>query len=350
MQPAIQLDKPIKDLLRRAGICESPVSITPASIGGNNRLFKVETNTGVYAVKQYFRHEQDQRNRLASEYAFLAYAGKAAAEYVPQAYACDQPSGLALYEYLDGSPISHDELDWNYLEQAVAFFCKLNQPTARQQLTQLPKASEACFSIAEHLGLIDARLNRIRTALSTTKTTNQLAICSFLDALETYWIDLNNRVRALATEAGQLEQTLDEQHCCISPSDFGFHNALLLPGKQIKFIDFEYAGLDDPAKMVGDFFAQLAVPVPGKYYTRFVQECMQVLPDAEKLVVRASWLRPVYQVKWCCIALNVFLPEHMARRKFANPNLDEKHLKQIQLHKAEIILKTLQQETLDGVH
>src|SRR5258708_29751946 len=41
---------------------------------------------------------------------------------------------------------------------------------------------------------------------------------------------------------------------------FGFHNALLRPSQELCFLDFEYAGHDDPAKMVGDFFSQPAIP------------------------------------------------------------------------------------------
>ena len=121
-------------------------------------------------------------------------------------------------------------------------------------------------------------------------------------------------------------------------------------GSRIKFIDFEYAGIDDPAKMAGDFFAQLAVPVPAEYFNDFVRQCMQVFPDANSLIERAKLLRPLYKVKWCCIAMNVFLPEHMARRKFANADLDQSQIKQTQLYKAEQILKSLQQETIHGIH
>ena len=38
----------------------------------------------------------------------------------------------------------------------------------------------------------------------------------------------------------------------LSPSDFGFHNALRRPDGTIVFVDFEYFGWDDPAKMMAD--------------------------------------------------------------------------------------------------
>ena len=40
---------------------------------------------------------------------------------------------------------------------------------------------------------------------------------------------------------------IDSNQCCILPGDFGFHNAIRTT-KGVKFIDFEFAGWDDPAK------------------------------------------------------------------------------------------------------
>jgi hypothetical protein len=142
---------------------------------------------------------------------------------------------------------------------------------------------------------------------------------------------------------------LESAQRCISPSDFGFHNALRETDGRIRFLDFEYAGWDDPAKMAGDFFAQLAVPVPDRLFEPFVRECLQSFVRPVELIKRAELLRPLYQVKWCCIALNVFLPEHIARRKFANPLLVETALKRTQLAKAYAINQSLE-TSVRGLH
>ena len=64
----------------------------------------------------------------------------------------------------------------------------------------------------------------------------------------------------------------------MSPSDFGFHNALATPGGRLVFIDFEYAGWDDPAKLANDFFCQPAVPVDARFYDDFVARAMTFSP------------------------------------------------------------------------
>jgi Ser/Thr protein kinase RdoA (MazF antagonist) len=340
---------PIESLLRDAGINTDIFSVEPTSPGGNNRIYRIETSAGRFVVKQYFRSDQDQRDRLNSEYLFLQYADEYADGFVPQAYACNNEAGLALYSYVDGRHMSTHELVWRYIEQAAAFFCALNLPSARQKISHLPPASEACFSIAEHLVLIEHRIDRLSKALSFSPEQDGDAI-EFLEELYEYWSFLAESVCLAAQRSGEFDHALDLQQRCVSPSDFGFHNALLQTDGQIKFIDFEYAGIDDPAKMIGDFFAQLAVPVPGEFYDAFVRRCVQVFPEPEKLIARAGLLRPVYKIKWCCIAMNVFLPEHMARRKFADAGLNETSLRKIQLNKARQILKSLQLETIHGIH
>lgn len=349
MLQSVKTNLPIEELVQQAGISAEIISVNPANAGGNNRIYRVLTSSGVYAVKQYFRHHQDVRNRLASEYLFLKYASKVVPEFVPCAYTCNYDVGLALYEFVDGAHIKPGEVTWQHVEQALAFFKAINQPKCKKFADKLPNASEACFSIAEHLNLVNERITRLHAVLFTIDESNQDAVC-FIDELYRYWLGLAEKVKTEANELHQFDQLLDLDNCCVSPSDFGFHNALLQSNGTIRFIDFEYAGLDDPAKMVGDFFAQLAVPVPSAFFAEFVMETMQVFPDTQKLIMRAKWLRLVYQVKWCCIAMNVFLPEHMARRKFANANLDENSLRQTQLDKAKKILKTIQQENTHGIH
>ena len=117
---------------------------------------------------------------------------------------------------------------------------------------------------------------------------------------------------------------------------------------RIRFIDFEYAGWDDPAKMTGDFFAQLAVPVPGNYFDRFVNETMTLFSQPERMIRRAKILRRAYRVKWCCIALNVFLPHHLERSKFADGNLDVAALQRSQLSKCRTLMQSLEDD--DGLY
>lgn len=345
MNKPVDLLSQCAELLADADIKATAQSLVPCNAGGNNRTFRLETSAGVFAIKQYFRHEGDPRDRLAAEFGFLQYAAKAAPGMAPAPLAMDSRSGLALYEFIEGYPYKAGEITWQQVGSAAKFFNALNKLAARRAALNLPTASEACFSIAEHLHLISARLSRMLSI--ELESDEDRAAQILIEQIHAYWLALSDRVITTYIHEGyDPSARIDPDQRCVSPSDFGFHNALAQRDGVPRFLDFEYAGWDDPAKMVGDFFAQLAVPVPEEYFDRFVREAAATFPRPGKLVERARVLRPVYQIKWCCIALNVFLPVNLARRRFANPGLDEKALKEGQLCKA----KTLFQAILSNDH
>jgi len=347
MNQPTELAAPIADLLARAGADATIEAITPCTRGGNNRIYRVDTIAGVFAAKQYFRHEGDTRDRLAAEYAFLDYASRAAPGTTPRPLACNPESGMALYEFVQGRPLRPDEIGMPQVEAAIRLFRALNAPTARAG-AQLPVASEACFSLSDHVALIRGRIDRL-LEIAPQSGIDAEAI-DFFRQLDELWRHLAERIRAEAARAGlDFKAALAMEQRCISPSDFGFHNALTTADGSIRFLDFEYAGWDDPAKTAGDFFAQLALPVPHEYFAHFVAEIMRDFPDAEQLSFRAGLLRPAYQIKWCCIALNVFLPVHLARRQFANPALDESALKRTQLAKGKQLFQSIQIKS-HGLH
>lgn len=335
-------------LLKRAGKMESVERVSLANAGGNNRLYKVETASAIYALKQYFRHSGDTRDRLSSEFSFLAYASQVTGYCVPKPFSKDELEGLALYQFLVGEPLKPTDIGDAEVKAAIEFFTALNNAEVRRTAKNLADASEASFSISEHLRSIEGRIAQLVAAVKIDGA-DSLGLAEVLK-LADLWRQIDGWVRREARGLGlDTEEVLPASARCVSPSDFGYHNAIRIDDGRVCFLDFEYAGWDDPAKTVGDFFSQLAVPVPAKYFDQFASGIAKSFENEAALMQRIRLLRSVYQVKWCCIAMNVFLPVHLARRKFANPNLDEKFLKQTQLTKARKILQSIK-ETCDGLH
>ncbi len=338
---------PIADLLLRADIDARITAVVPCASGGNNRIYKVQTTAGDFAAKVYFRHEGDSRDRLAAEYAFLAYAVATAPGLTPRPIARDPDNAMALYEFVEGRRFGPGEIGIHEVDLAVRFFRALNPPRLAA-VVELPVASEACFAISDHLALIRARIDRLLDVLPRSDT--DVEAMDFFKHLDESWRRLAAQILEGARRRNMdIQRPLSQERRCISPSDFGFHNALVEPSGNIRFLDFEYAGWDDPAKAAGDFFAQLSVPVPAEFFDRFVTGIVRGRPDAEELTDRAVLLRPAYRIKWCCIALNVFLPVHLARRRFADPALDETAAKRAQLAKARQLLNSVD-TTNYGLH
>jgi hypothetical protein len=328
------LNADIAELAAAAGLPAGGLRIDACAGGGNNRVFVVHAGGERVVAKWYFRHPSDTRDRLAAEYAFLEYAAGCGVRSVPRPLSCDPARGLALYEFVEGRRIDAGEVGVRHVDAAAAFFLAINAPAGRAAAARLPFASEACFSIAEHLALVEARIARLDGIDGSLAVGAEAR--AFVGELRAAWEGIRAGLsRAMAASApGAATDVLDEASRCVSPSDFGFHNALERPDGTLCFLDFEYAGRDDPAKMAGDFFAHPAVPVPPALKDRFIGQTMAFAPDAPALAARARLLEPVFRTKWCCIMLNEFLPDAAQRRRFADPGADSDARRRLQLDKA----------------
>ena len=72
----------------------------------------------------------------------------------------------------------------------------------------------------------------------------------------------------------------------------GFHNAVVQCNSKVKFIDFEYAGWDDPAKTAADFIFQPQVPPPYDCFETIVDLLQRNSHNQQKL--RAELLKPLF--------------------------------------------------------
>ncbi len=326
----------VGSLLAEAGRSDSGFRVAPLEAGGNNRVYSVWSGSEHFAAKWYFHDPTDRRDRLGAEYGFLAHAWRCGLRCVPQPYASDPEAHLALYAFVEGARPAAAEVDRALVLEAAQFFARLNAVESRAQAVSLPMASEACFSTAEHLQMVDQRIGRLDAIAPEPGVHTEAR--HFVARLAEQWVGAKAAILAAsANPAGVLPQASR----CLSPSDFGFHNALRRPDGALCFIDFEYAGWDDPAKAIGDFFAHPGVPVPRRHYEDFLRVACAPFPDPESTAARARMLEPVFRVKWCCIILNEFLPDAARRRRFADPAADSVVRKRRQLAKARALFDTL---------
>jgi hypothetical protein len=330
--PPDPLIEVVGELLRVPAEKRAAITLEDCRAGGNNRVYVVTAGRRKAVVKQYFRHSSDIRDRLLAERSFLEYAARSAPEFVPRTIAFDPAHGIGVYEYVEGTKLFPGPVLRDQVMAAAKFFLALNDRGYRAAADTLPAASEACFTVAEHFAMVDQRVAKLASISGATDPDH--AARTFIARLGARWNVLKARLIDALAHVGTAVSTEVEERC-ISPSDFGFHNAIVRHTGGLCFLDFEYAGWDDPAKMVGDFFSHPAVPVPMALFDEFVQETMAFSPHSKALEARARLLFPVFQVKWCCIILNDFVPEFAERRRFADPGLDEAAARRRQLEKAQ---------------
>jgi hypothetical protein len=310
-------------------------AMTPISGGRNNRVFRLEVAEQALLLKQYFRHPDDPRDRLTSEYRFLTAAWSRGIRCIPEPIAEHATLGVALYGWVHGRKLTPTEVQPKHVHQAMAFVRSLNSP--RETGIQR-HASEACFSLQDHLQTIARRVQRLRT----------IQACSPIHIEAKQWIEQEFSPFALhliayarwkAQQLGlDLSEPLPVEDRCLSPSDFGFHNALIQQD-DLTFLDFEYAGEDDPAKLLCDFYCQPAIPAPRSTLPNFLQLLGTLVANPQHLYARVEILKPIYQVKWICIILNEFLPVSQDRRAFAEAEAtdDSRRLTQLDLARRSLL-------------
>ncbi len=329
----------VADLLGLAGLARD-CRLFPAPGAANNRTFHLKGAGFRALLKAYFSHPGDPRDRSGAEAAFSRFAWDCGLRQLPQPLACDPGGHLSLFELIEGRSLSPEEVDENALGQALGFFTEINRHRRSPRASSLPGASEACFSLAEHLALVDNRMGAL-LSLPPSDSALEVEVSDFVrDELAPAWTrtraSVSSHARRIGIDPGRV---LPESERCISPSDFGFHNALLEEDGRLRFLDFEYAGWDDPAKTICDFFEQPALPAPEASRSRFAEGVSAALGGPPGLIERAELLHSVYRIKWACILLNDFLPTAAERRRFALGGAGLSERRRLQLRKARVKLR-----------
>lgn len=276
-----------------------PVELVSLPGGRNNRVWRVEAEGGPFLLKQYFWSPQDPRDRLGQEWAFLTFLHGAEILSAPAPLGFDASSRCALLEFVQGRPIPPDEVGREEVRQAANFFLEIQKH--RESGRHLPNVSEACFSVDAHLRMVSERVARLE-GISATQWPDAASL------VERRILPLWTRIREgiLKSPKAFRETPLPDADRWLSPSDFGFHNALRGGDGRLRFLDFEYAGWDDPAKTLADFCNQPDGLLLGPLAEIFKEAIFRSAPDS--LRERFQILEPVYQLKWACICLNGFLP------------------------------------------
>ena len=278
--------------------------VSPLAGGANNRVLRADTTGGPAVLKLYFHHPHDPRDRLGTEYGFLSAVWAGGIRCVPRPRAAAPDRHMALYGFVPGTrPAAATAA---LVDQAAGFVAALQR--LRLQADHLPPGSEACFTLADHRVTVERRLARLAALAPETDLHAAASRLVRDEALPRFHAVI------LPADAGD---PLPPNRRCLSPSDFGFHNALVDGDGQAVFLDFEYAGWDDPAKLVGDFFHQPAVPVPMEHYPAFRDRIAALFPEPEDTARRCDAVMPLYGLKWVAILLNDFLPAGGSRRAFS---------------------------------
>ncbi len=301
--------------------------------GGNNLALRARAGERSWLVKGYAHHPgRDGRDRLEREFGLLSFLWREGVRCVPEPVAASLERSLAVYSWIEGARPAPGEIGAADVSALARFLGSLWSLRERTGTAALPLAAEATFSPRELVQVLERRFERLRA--DTEKDELGREALSFVEG------DLSRafgEVRDRVLGAADADLLLPVTERTLSPSDHGFHNALRTPSGWV-FIDFEYGGWDDPAKMLADALLQPAVPIPAALARGFLDETIGLIGRESALYARLRRLYPLWSIKWCLILLNEFLPQGRERRRLAggDPALDARPA---QLRKARVALE-----------
>ncbi|MHC4191837.1 MAG: phosphotransferase [Planctomycetota bacterium] len=286
--------------------------------GRNSQVYKLDCSDGRhYLAKVYYRHDEDSRDRLAAEFDGLTFLWQSGVRAVPEPLSADPIPGFAIYEYIHGQAINSSNVTTSDIDRAVDFLITLSRLTDHPGAAGLQPASEACFSVKAIVENVQQRIKRLSSL--PDQGSLEVELQRFLaNEMGPFFAHVKEWSRARLLELGlELDWELPIAERTLSPSDFGFHNALRRSDGNLVFLDFEYFGWDDPAKMIADFVLHPAMNLPLKFKRRYVRGLLAHFTNIGALSVRLSAVYPLFGLKWCLILLNEFVPVDRARRDFA---------------------------------
>jgi hypothetical protein len=323
----------VDDVRAAAGrLCDAEVTAFAAvGGGGNNRVYRIEAGGGVYALKAYPSPEHDPRDRLQHEFEGLRFVSERLPGRVPVPVAADRQRRLALYTWVEGTRVARH--DANDVRVAAAFAQALHAVRNDPAAQALAPASEAIFGNADLIEQIEVRLRRLRGVAA-----GEPPLAGFLrERFEPEF--------ALRRRLDPAFAALPPQYRTLSPSDFGFHNALRRPGGELVFIDFEYFGWDDPVKLVSDFLWHPAVELDAAERAALVAAAAATYGNDPAYAARRRGYEPLIALRWAAIVLNEYLPDVWERRVYAGQSGAWADVKARQLAKAGGILDRLAAES-----
>lgn len=306
--------------------------------GRNSRVYRVRFGREEYAAKFYFGSTADGRDRLTSEFSALEFLGRHGIRAIPQPLRADPQRQVALYSFVGGMSVDAHSVSSDDIEQLLTFVNDLRQIGDDPEARTLPPAAEAFFTVAGMVGSVRGRLKRLQACRGDGPVFDALDRFlkdAFSPALDRF------AARAQAADLGELEWP----YRTLSPSDFGFHNALRAPDGRLTFLDFEYFGWDDPAKMLSDAQLHPKMQLAADHKLRLAGGFDGIFgadPDWRR---RIELLYPLFALKWCMILLNEFRPDQAARRRYVDQERERiEEIRGRQLEAAEALLAATMRE------
>lgn len=292
---------------------------TELDAGRNNRLFRLDRDGGPPLLGKFYG--SNPWGGLRREFATLAFLGARRFPGVPRAHLRSDAFTYAVYSFEPGVAVAPADFTDAALVAAAAFAADLHAFGPEPGASALPPTIEFCGSPADQRGIIARRLGGfLAFATGPTAPAEVRALCRA--------IDLRAEVDRLIARASadlapaDLARALPREAWRLNTADFGPHNILVRPDG-LTVVDFEWAGWDDPARLVMGFVSHPAsaglTPAGRATFLRAYARARALAPDE---VARFERVGALYDVEWVAACASAMTAEAVAIAEFAVAGFD----------------------------
>jgi hypothetical protein len=320
-----------------ASLCGREIkSVRRLTGGGNNIVYELTSATGDrYAGKVFVAANDAEHDRFKNELAAFSCAEAAGDWSLPRLLAQDQTSRSMIFDWIDGT--RPQNMTPNRLDQFYAFFRQLKAWSTDHPDAPIGSAKEACLSIETIGDQIEARRRRLDgldADLDKFLTTKFDPLCEDL-------------IVPLKLQPA-FGDDLDRKYQILSPSDVGLHNCIETEDGKLFFVDFEYFGWDDPAKLVSDFIWHPGSAIGDENAEQIFTEAVEIFGIDPGFEERLRKIWPLYGLRWTLIVLNPFLRDKWQVRQRAVGGENWASVKERQLGIAQSFVNRLVEEKGSG--
>lgn len=267
--------------------------IVPITNNGNNNLFVLSANKDKYLLKKF---TVDQFQRIEREVEFYNYLKKNNISNTSELIDFSFKSNYLILSFLQNGKNNHLTINEDLISQYAHFINVINSFNDLDNYKL--KANDSFFSVSSYKKLIEKKINTYKNNISD------------------YGIELQNNIIRLDELYKKIIKNIDKHsfsfsHKFLSPSDVGFHNSILIKNS-LFFVDFEYAGLDNPFKMVSDFILQPRYLISKIQAKEFLNDLSFVDNEFKQ---KLDIIFPLFVIKWILIFYNFLDPRNKIKYK-----------------------------------
>lgn len=283
-------------------IKDTVVSFERLNGGINSVVFHVKTARREYVVKKYLYQEDDLRDRLRTEFGMLSFLWEKGVRNIRQPLLKLDKEKIGVYQYIKGKSFKEEDIQKSDVKKVAKFLKKLSKLSKEKDASKLPMASESAGSMKQYQEILEQRFKKLIHFKNVSLYKAELT--EILDIL----LPLYQRMKHAMQKAYKMKNRqmgVSFPSLTLSPSDIGFSNILKTRDGRLFFYDFEYAGWDDPAKTISDFYLHPGVSLTVKHRELFFVNVVDIA-DRKDIYNRLGWVYLLLSIKWCVIMLNPF--------------------------------------------